>query len=453
MRINGKNMAGITAAIAAAAALGLIGAGPGYAEKAGGRSASCPTSGEMPAIGNSPRFTDNNVALFAGGDYTADGAAAEAEGLLVVKGRATFAKSSGGVFNVGRVGAGSGILPSSGNVMLAVGGDLSIAKGTTVDVGSGLIAGPKYGGSVQIGGSLNAAGTLQTNGGASSSRMGSARAIEPYGGFDRTLRDESASLGALKQTGTATRSGATVTFKSTAASIGNIQVFEISAADMNGASTFVFEAIPDNSSVLVNTTGTQGVSISPMSVGFNGERVDIYSSPTYGSAASRILYNFREAESLTLGGGGNFIGSILAPKASADLTASTNGRLYVGGNVRMHGTGNESHNYPWSGAPTFACKPEVPTSPTPPLPSASAPQPSRPGTPEQPGLPGRPTPSAESPGATPPESARPVTPGDGKSLAETGGSHTTILAVSATAAVALVGGAGVLAAARRRRRT
>ncbi|MFI1379746.1 choice-of-anchor A family protein [Embleya sp. NPDC020886] len=450
MRINGKNMAGVTAAIAAAAALGLIGAGPGYAEKSGGRSASCPTSGEMPAIGNSPRFTDNNVALFAGGDYTADGAAAEAEGLLVVKGRATFAKSSGGVFNVGRVGAGSGILPTSGNVMLAVGGDLSIAKGTTVDVGSGLTTGPKYGGSVQIGGSLNAAGSLQTNGGAGPSQMGPARAIEPYAGFDRTLQDESASLGALKQTGTAIRSGATVTFKSTAASVGNIQVFAISAADINGASSFVFEAIPENSSVLVNVTGTPGISISPMSVGFNGERVDIYSSPKYGQAASRILYNFREAASLTLGGGGNFIGSILAPKASADLTASTNGRLYVGGNVRMHGTGNESHNYPWSGTPAFACKPELPAPPTP---SASVPQPSRPGTPEQPGLPDRPTPSAESPGATPPESAGPNTPGDGKSLAETGGSHATVLAVSATAAVALAGGAGVFAAARRRRRT
>ncbi|MFB7539946.1 choice-of-anchor A family protein [Streptomyces zaomyceticus] len=80
------------------------------------------------------------MALFAGGDYTADGATAE--GLLVVAGDAAFAKASGGVFNIGRVGAGSGFLPSPGSVMLAMGGDLTIARGTTVDIGHGLTPEP-----------------------------------------------------------------------------------------------------------------------------------------------------------------------------------------------------------------------------------------------------------------------------------------------------------------------
>lgn len=64
----------------------------------------------MPGLGHNPTFTDGGVALFAGGDYTAEGGSAEAEGLLVVGGNATFAKS-GGVFNVGRAGMGSGIIP------------------------------------------------------------------------------------------------------------------------------------------------------------------------------------------------------------------------------------------------------------------------------------------------------------------------------------------------------
>ncbi|MEU8136208.1 choice-of-anchor A family protein [Streptodolium elevatio] len=458
MGINGIIMTRPGVVLATAAALGLVGAGPGYAEKADGRSASCPTIDNMPGIGHSPRFTDNNVALYAGGDYTVDGGAAEAEGLLVVNGRATFAKSPAGVFNVGRVGAGSGILPTSGSVMLAVGGDLSIAEGTRLDVGSGLTAGPGYGGSVQVGGSLDAAGELVTNGGASPSRMGAAKAIDPHGGFDGTLRTESASLGALEPTGTAVRTGTSVTFKSTAASIGNIQVFSTSAAELDGTSTFAFEDVPANSSVLINVTGNRAVSISPLSVEFNGNRVDTYSSPEYGPAASRILYNFRESTSLTLSGGGNFIGSILAPHASVDLTASTNGRLYVGGNVKMHGTGNESHNYPWNGRPAFACRPKPgPLPPTTPLPQPGQPgTPARPGTPPQPAhpnppsSPGLPTPSTQPPGTVPPASGAPGAPGDGSSLAETGGSDTTVLAVAAAAV--LVGGAAVLAIARRRRR-
>ncbi|MET9725124.1 hypothetical protein [Streptomyces zaomyceticus] len=72
-----------------------------------GGSRACPAPGEEPGIGHEPRFTDANVALFAGGDYTADGTTAEAEGMLVVAGDAALANASGGVFNVGRVGAGS----------------------------------------------------------------------------------------------------------------------------------------------------------------------------------------------------------------------------------------------------------------------------------------------------------------------------------------------------------
>ena len=38
----------------------------------------------MPGIGHNPKFTDGNVALFAGGNYTVDGGSAEAEGLLAL---------------------------------------------------------------------------------------------------------------------------------------------------------------------------------------------------------------------------------------------------------------------------------------------------------------------------------------------------------------------------------
>ncbi|MFJ8039519.1 choice-of-anchor A family protein [Kitasatospora sp. NPDC096147] len=425
------------------------------------------------------------MAVFAGGDYTADGGTAEAEGLVVVAGDATFAKSGGGVFNIGRVGAGSGILPASGQVMLAVGGDLHIAKGTTLDIGSGLTTGPGYGGGVRAGGTIDAKGPLDTNGGEQRSRVGKAAALDPYAAFDATLRDQSAALGALRPTGTAQRSGGTVTFRSTGPSTGTLQVFELASADLDGASTFVFESIPAEASVLVNVTGTHPVSVSPMAVGYNGDRVDVYSSAHFGEASAKVLYNLRETPKVTLGGGGNFIGSLLAPKASADLTASTNGRLFVGGDLRTHGSGNESHNYPWTGAPAFSCSPTpvpqpstppVPTpapSPTPSVPGQTPPAtpstpptpgtPTGPGTPSTPGTPNTPSaPGSRKPSA-PPTSARPTTPGGaapapsptpdrpapGTSLAFTGSTGTFLIA--GTGVATLVIGGGVLVALRRRR--
>ncbi|WP_208638906.1 choice-of-anchor A family protein [Kitasatospora albolonga] len=469
-------------AAALALSVGLIGggtivsAGPAFAA---GASKSCPAPGEVPGIGHAPTFTDNNIALFAGGDYTVKGGSAEAEGLLVVGGDARFAKN-GGIFNIGRVGAGSGVIPQSGAVMLAVGGDLSIAQGMTVDVGHGLTSGPGYGGSVRVGGELAVRGKLETNGGGQADGLGREAALRPHAGFGGTVKKESAALGALKATGTTSAKGGSVTFRSTGPSKGDLQVFEISAADINGASTFSFESIPAGSSVVVNVTGTQAVRISPMAAGLNGDRVDVYSSSKFGEAASRILYNFQDSASLTLGGGGNFMGSVLAPRASADITASTNGRLYIGGDLTTHGTGNESHNYPWNGTPPFSCTPDTPTAPPPAPPSgpdepgtpdepATPDEPGVPDTPETPGTPGNPPgatppertappspPAGQTPPAEPPASAAPPvpspsasTPGGGN-LALTGAGSTVTIAVAAALVIAV--GSAIALVTRRRRR-
>ncbi|MFG3397482.1 choice-of-anchor A family protein [Streptomyces sp. SCSIO-PteL053] len=462
---------GITAALALS--LGLIGAGtinsaaPAFATGSTGRSDGCPAPGEIPGLGHSPTFTDGGVALFAGGDYTAEGGSAEAEGLLVVGGNATFAKS-GGVFNVGRVGMGSGIIPAAGGPMLAVGGDLSVGRGVTLDVGHGLTSGPRYGGSVRVGGKLDVQGRLETNGGESPDGLGRDAALKPHAGFGDTIRKESAALGALKATGTTEAKGGSVTFRGAGPAKGGLQVFEISAADIDSVSTFTFASIPAGSSVVVNVTGSRAVNISPMAVGFNNDRVDVYSSSKFGEAASRILYNFEDSASLTLGGGGNFMGSVLAPEASADITASTNGRLYVGGDLTTRGAGNESHNYPWNGTPPFSCEPGEPGGPgTPDVPSTPSPtppgtpdepggpdEPETPGaTPEQPGAPSRPaekTPSAtpSEPSATPSDSA--PSPGKDGSLATTGAGPTVMISVAA--ALVLAAGAAIAFLARRRRR-
>lgn len=127
--------------------------------------------------------------------------------------------------------------------------------------------------------------------------------------------------------------------------------------------------------------------------------------------------------------------------------------------MKTHGTGNESHNYPWTGSPAFTCKPE-PSEPGTPTPKPSVPeQPSQPPT-----EPGTPAPSGSRPATPAPaptgteKSSQPVPapsapssePKDdgGGFLASTGAQ----VGVYATAAAVLgVLGAGLLMFTRRRR--
>src|SRR5699024_4830857 len=150
-------------AVAAVAMAGLVGVGTATPAHAAEPSPQCPAPGEFPDLQNYPTFTDNNVNVYVGGDYTATGGAAESEGLLVVAGSATI--ENGKTFNVGRAGVGSGISPTPGSPMLRVGAGLTIGAGTTVDVGSGLTGG----GGALVGGDVTGEGTLQTNGAESAS--------------------------------------------------------------------------------------------------------------------------------------------------------------------------------------------------------------------------------------------------------------------------------------------
>ncbi|WP_017539764.1 choice-of-anchor A family protein [Nocardiopsis halophila] len=446
--------------LAVSTALLLAGSGAATAAPATAQPApECPADGGMPGIGNEPTFTDNNVALFAGGDYTATGGSAEAEGLLVVKGDAEFDKASGGVYNVGRVGVGSGIHPTPGQAMLTVGGDMAVGEGTTVDVGHAVSSGSGSGGAVRVGGTLDERGTLETNGGDLRTGIGAQEALGPFRGFAATLSSQSGELGALEPTGTAERNGARVTFTSTGG--GGLQVFEIAAADLDGASEFVFDAsLPEDAAVLVNVEGGDAVSIDPLYTSYKGERVDGYGSALFGEAASRILYNFTDAPSVSLGSGGSFMGSVLAPEASADITASTNGRLYFGGDVTTHGSGNESHNYPWTGAPEFDCEPGTPT---PEEPDGSEepnePEPTEPGetaepeTPDETGEPNEPgEPSTPAEPGNPDEQNKP----DGSEGSDSDGGLPVTgsdLGLLVAGAVALIGAGGAaLVAARKRRK-
>ncbi|GEM_PF-853826 len=344
-------VAAVTAASLALAGAVVLVAGP-QAGPAAAAPGQCPAPGEIPGIGNLPPvFTDNNVAVYAGGNYLATGAAAESEGLLLVRGDATFDKNPDGLFNVGTVGVGSQIAPDPGALMLAVGGDLTIVGENRVEVGAGLTPG----GAVQVGGVITApAAQPETNGAPVTDGMGQTAAMSPFADFHDVITATSVELGTATVTGDVERSGGRATFTSTNPSNSTLQAFTIDAADLDGASEFFFSGIPADAPVVINVVGGP-VAVSANYVDYNGVRVDDLTSAALGEVSSRILWNFVDAERVDITGSGQFIGSILAPAASSTITSSTNGRVYVGNDLTTAGSGNEQHNYPWIGPGPFDC--------------------------------------------------------------------------------------------------
>ncbi|MGX5696764.1 choice-of-anchor A family protein [Agromyces soli] len=308
----------------------------------------CPPDGSMPPLGNEPTFTDSGVAVYVGGDYLAAGNAAESEGLLVVVGNATFDRDSGSGFDVGTAGVGSGIAPAGGEPMLQVGGDLTVTTPNTLRVG--LLVG---GGEVQAGGTIT--GTVDSNSQTQQSGMGQTAALDPYNDFGSLVDSFSSEWGALPATGTTLAAGSSVSFTSQAGATGT-QVFSIDAGSLSGKTEFGFNSIPADAPIVINVVGGP-VSLGMSYATINGTRIDDPLSTQFGNFASRILWNFVDATAVDITGSGQFMGSIVAPDADVTTTASTNGRVYVGGDFTTRGTGNEQHNYPWTGGGPLSCVP------------------------------------------------------------------------------------------------
>ncbi|MBD5784990.1 choice-of-anchor A family protein [Cellulosimicrobium terreum] len=320
----------------------------------------CPDPDDIPDVGPlPPLFTDQNVAVYSGGDYHATASAAESEGLLVVAGDALI--DAPGNFSVGSVGAGSQITPPDGDVMLAVAGGLEIAAGTSVTVGSTLPSG----GAVDVGDTVTGGGTLSTAGttpGADApvtESMG-AEAIADWADFGTVISDTSATIGGWSTTAPAVVAGSQVTF--TGSGTDDPQVFSVDAAALAGVTEIVFADIPDGTAIAINVTGDAPVDVSPNYWEGNGEPfINGLATPGFGSWASRILWNFEDTTDLALGRADQFLGTILAPQADATFMTSTNGRVLIGGNLTFGDEsvpgGLEMHNYPWIGPGPFDCIP------------------------------------------------------------------------------------------------
>ncbi len=293
-----------------------------------------------------------------GGDYAATGEAAESEGLLVVEGDASFDKNPAGTFNVGTVGGGSQIAPAAGETMLAVGGDLSSTAQTTVQVGAGL----QPGGAVHVGGSTTGAlGELVTGGGEVTTGMGLDAALAPFDDFGDVVATTSTELAALPVTQAAptrdeTWEPLTFTGPGADADPASVIVFDVDASMLTGSLEIDFDDMPRWAPVVINVRGVpEDITFNVTQVLVDGVLADDFSSQDYGNVASTLLWNFVDATSLTMEGGSQFLGSIVAPQADATLFESTNGRVYVGGDLTVSGTGSEQHNFPWIGPAPFGC--------------------------------------------------------------------------------------------------
>lgn len=328
----------------------------------------CPP-GTIPGPGNdNPVFTDNNVAVYAGQDFTALPSSAEVEGLLIVAGSAIFAPANG-TFNVGWVGVGSGVAPSPGEVMMAVGGDLTVGAGTVLDVGANAIDGGELlGGNVQVGGTTTPdyetdGSRYRLNNGTLTQGMG-ADALANWTTWGADISSASAGYAALPPTGTTTAAFGRLTL--TAVDGSDPQVFSVSGAVLQTTPEIDFVNLSDDVPVIINVTGSAPVTWAPnifMEDGDAVNRVDALDSPRFGPVSQRTLWNFTQTTSLHVAGSSQVLGSILVPGVNPvagdptlRVTASTNGRLYTNGSIVMDGVGNEHHNYPFIDAP-FECIP------------------------------------------------------------------------------------------------
>ena len=294
----------------------------------------CPPGWAPVGPGTGGDFFDQNVSVFAGGDFTAGETAAESEGVLVALGNASFQRTLAGRYNVGVVGVGSGVTPSPGTDMLVVGGNMSGNSLTTVDVGFGI------GGNVVVGGSIAPGTTIQTSGGSQRSGLGAA-ATAPYSGLPALIQSKSAEIAALPNTGTVDIDPLGVpSMRFVGDRVSDPQVFTIPGTPAHPTARSRSRAFPTGAAVYINVaSSTPDLNIS-----------DLTGGSDFTEVATHTLWNFPAATSVTLRGGAQFPGSILVPNPSSTVTNSmpgTNGRIYVNGNLVHIGQGSEMHNYPF----------------------------------------------------------------------------------------------------------
>ncbi|BDZ49997.1 hypothetical protein GCM10025867_22380 [Frondihabitans sucicola] len=162
-------------------------------------------------------------------------------------------------------------------------------------------------------------------------------------------------------TGTTSELYGTRTFRGDGTS--SPQVFHVSGRELGSPTQAVairFANIPTGAPVIITVEGAAPEAY-PAGFFTDAEPGQIaFGDPRFAEVATHTMWNFADAASLTIGTGDQFLGSVLVPRATAHstITASTNGRVLIGGDLDFSGDGNEAHSYPFPD-PDFECKPEI----------------------------------------------------------------------------------------------
>lgn len=282
---------------------------------------------------------DDTVNVFAGGNFTVNGRAAEAEGKVVVLGDMTVAKAGGGGYNVGVAGVGSRVPPSNGTDYLTVGGKLTVDPGSTLLVGGTDSKGAAWG-NVRHGGAVTGTVDIDPPG----RLIPDPDAATPYLGVRTQLGTLTSCYATQKATGTVVDQFGTVTFKGDGTSM--LQVFNVTQPIGTPTSPIGldFTGIPAGATVLVNLLGPSAY----INTYTGGGPTD-----TTNALGPKLLWNAPTATSVTIAGSAQFQGSVMVgnPASTTRVTVpGVNGRTYVAGNLIHAGTaGTEFHAYPFNG--------------------------------------------------------------------------------------------------------
>jgi choice-of-anchor A domain-containing protein len=291
---------------------------------------------------------DGETNTYVGGDFLATTGSSEAEGVFVAEGDVTF--DTHDYFNLGVVGVGSKVAPPAMSRMLTSGGNIDVASGT-LDVGSGL------GGNIESVGTAGPRTSIITSGG--SIQENSATALAKYPEVANLYRTLSTEYAAMVPNGTVATDAISITF--TGDDTAARQVFSVDGSDLGTAAQtkgLYFEDIPAGAIVVVNVTGARAeIGLDRLYV--DGVWIDPFTTADndFAEFTQSSMWNIPTAADVILGYRDQLPGSIMVPNPASTTTVltSTNGRLYLAGDVVMGGsstiTGLELHAYPFREGP------------------------------------------------------------------------------------------------------
>jgi len=296
--------------------------------------------GNLASLGTGVRGTDPDLGVYINGDFDLTTGTSELEGKYLVTGDVDF--NTADYFNIGVVGIGSQYVPPAGSDILTAGGNVTVGTTTMLDVGTSV------GGNIRAAGTVGPTGKLQFVPG--SGIITDPAAGTRYAAEATNFNAVSDFYAPMETTGTAVSTTGIVTFTGDGTSAR--QVFSIAgtllgSSSTAGTKTMAFTNIPTDAIIVINVTGTTAV-VSANTFSLNGTLISNPYADPFGEVTQSILWNFPTATSVTLGYGDQLLGSVLIPTAnsSLDIQTSTNGRVYVNGDVTMGGpNGLEMHNY------------------------------------------------------------------------------------------------------------